>query len=577
MRKIFTPLLLLTGILLSACSGSEEPTEDLIAKGGKKYGGEFKFMSQEKIQSLFPTHASDLYSSRLVNQVFEPLLRIDPATLKVLPNIAESYEINKDATVYTFKIRKGVKFHEDDCFGGKTRELDANDVKFTLDLACSGHKDNHVPYLLVNKIKGAEEFQKKSKKSVSKSGVSGIKVVDKNTLQITLVKPYAGFESILTHAALGITAREAWEKYGKDCGKHPVGTGPFQLESFGDDKIVLKRNPTYWAKDEFGNQLPFLDKITLTYAKNKRSELMAFRKKEIDMVLELPVEEIENALGTLLEAQAGKNVRHKVESEQSMSMMYIAMACDSEEFKDERVRKAFNLAVNREWIVDERLEGEGWAAVNGFVPALENYPVEKVKGATFNVEKAQALLAEAGYPGGKNFPELDFYVNSVSGSATDKACRAVAEQIKTNLGITLKIKLCTMDERKDAITSGKAKIWREGWIADYPDAENFLGLFYGGNINENSESVNSFKFNSPEFNKMFEKALSETDPAKRTALLVKCDQIVVDKAACMPLLSDDHIVMLNARIKGFEANPLEMIFLRDVYIKEPKVTTPTAE
>src|SRR5690606_24378000 len=143
--------------------------------------------------------------------------------------------------------------------------------------------------------------------------------------------------------------------------------------------------------------------------------------EKIDLVLELPVEEIEHILGTLKEAQEGKNVRHKVESEQSMSMMYVALANDSEEFKDERVRKAFNLAINRKSIVDDKLEGEGWPAENGFVPAIANYPSERVKGYTFDPAKAKSLMASAGYPDGKNFPTLDFYVNAVKGSGVHKA------------------------------------------------------------------------------------------------------------------------------------------------------------
>jgi peptide/nickel transport system substrate-binding protein len=246
------------------------------------------------------------------------------------------------------------------------------------------------------------------------------------------------------------------------------------------------------------------------------------------------------------------------------------MACESEEFKDVRVRRAFNLAVDREAIIDNWLDGEGQAALNGFVPAMPNYPSEKVKGFVYNPTKAKALMAEAGYPNGKNFPTLDFYVNTVAGSATHKTCQGVAKQIKDNLGVELNIKLCELSEREAAIQSGKAKIWRSGWIADYPDPENFLTQFYGGNISENATMVNSFKFRNEAYDKLFSKAQTEIDPEKRVALLIQCDQMVIDQAATMPILTDDHIVMLNARIRDFEASPLENLNLTRVYIKEPK-------
>ena len=571
MRFSLFLLFLITGLTFTSCGDSETNVEDLVAVGGKKYGGEFKFMSSEKITSLMPTSSADAYSSRIVSQLYESLLRLDPITMKVVPSISESFKVSDDAKVYTFTIRKGVMFHKDDCFGGESHELDAHDVKFSLDLACSGLKENHVSYLLLNRIKGAQEFFDKSKTSLPAAGVSGIKVINDNTVQITLDQSFSGFENLLTHSSLGIFSKEAYDKYGADFGMHPVGSGPFALESLTDDKIVLKRNNAYWRKDEFGNQLPFLSKIITTYTKDKKSELMAFRNAEIDMVLEIPVEEIENILGSLQDAQEGKNIKHKVESEPSMSMTYIALANDSKEFSDVRVRKAFNIAIDRDDIIDSWLEGEGWAANNGFVPSMKNYPSEKVKGHKYNVALAQSLMSQAGYPNGKNFPALDFYVNTVEGSPVHKLCQAVAQQLKENINVDLNIKLVTFDEREAAVNSGKAKIWRAGWIADYPDPENFLAMFYGKNISANGTGMmNQFKFQNDEYDATYEKAITEPDPEKRTNLLLKCDQIIIDQSALMPMMTDDHIVMLNARVRGFKANSMESLNLTEVFIKEPK-------
>lgn len=558
---------LVIALFVSSCG--EPATEDLVAVGGKKYGGEFNFMSEEKITTLLPTSSGTQYSSRLIKQIFEPLLELDPQTMAVTPGIAESFKVSDDAKVYTFTIRKGVKFHEDDCLSSG-HELDANDVKFSLDLACSGLSVNSIGYLLINRIKGAQEFNKKSKSTLPKDGVSGIKVINDHTVQITLVNSFAGFENILTHSSLGIFPKEAWDTYGKEIGNHPVGTGPFALESMEAEKIILKRNNAYWKKDELGNQLPFLSKVIVTYAKDKTAELLAFRESKSDLVLEVPVEVIENILGTLLEAQEGKNIKHKVESESSMSMGYVAMAIDSKEFSDVRVRKAFNIAVDREVIINDWIDGEGWAATHGFVPKMNNYPIEEVKGHEYNPEKAKALMKEAGYANGENFPTLDFYVNTTKGSTVYKAVSGVADQLKENLNINLNIKLCTIDEREAAIQSGKAKIWRAGWVADYPDAENFLAMFYSGNIMNESSMMNNFKFKNAEYDALFQKALLESDSDKRIALLVKCDQMVVDQAAVMPLRTEDHIVLVNARVRDFKANSMESLNLTKVFIKEPK-------
>ena len=567
MKHYHVLLAIFIGLFVTSCG--DPAGEELVAVGGKKYGGEFKFMSEEKITSLLPTSSATQYTSRLISQIFEPLLQLDPKTLAITPGIAESFTVSDDAKVYTFKIREGVKFHDDDCLSSG-HELDAHDVKFSLDLACSGLDINSIGYLLINRIQGAIEFNKNSKTSLPKKGVSGIKVINDHTVQITLVNSFSGFENILSHSSLGIFPREAWDEYGKEIGNHPVGTGPFALESMEAEKIVLKRNNSYWRKDELGNQLPFLSKVIATYAKNKKDELLAFRNSSSDLVLEVPVEVIENILGTLIEAQDGKNIKHKVESESSLSMGYIAMAINSKEFSDVRVRKAFNIAVDREVIVNDWIDGEGWAATHGFVPKMNNYPIEEVKGHEYNPAKAKALMKEAGYPNGENFPTLDFYVNTTKGSTVYKAVSGVASQLKENLNINLNIKLCTLDEREAAIKSGKAKIWRAGWIADYPDPENFLAMFYSGNIMAESSMMNNFKFKNDEYDALFQKALLESDSEKRMALLVKCDQMVVDNAAIMPLRTEDHIVLVNARVRDFKANSMESLNLTNVFIKEPK-------
>ena len=572
MKFNFLFLFLSLSLIISSCVSDSTDTNDLKVFGGKIYGGEFSFMSPEKIESLLPISVSDIYSNRILSQVYEPLLRIDMKTMQVTPSLAESFKVSGDAKVFTFKLRKGILFHDDDCFSNdKERELTAEDVKFSLDLACSGHKKNEISYLLVDKITGAEKYNKISENSFPEGGVKGIKVIDPQTVQITLDEPFVGFDKILTHNSLGIISKKAYLKYGDDLKTHPVGTGAFTLAEMNADKITLNRNGSYWKKDEFGNQLPFIDKVVMTYSKDKRSELTAFNDREIDIVLEIPVEEIQHVFGTLEDAQNGKTVKHKVETETSMKMTYMAFACESDEFKDEKVRKAFNLAVDRQEIIDLYIEGEGYAADHGFVPPMDNYPYKEVNGHGFNPELAKSLLAQAGYKSGADFPKLDIYVNTKEGSTIYKMMTGVVDNIKKTLGVELKIKLCTIQERNEAIIKGTAKLWRGGWIADYPDAENFLTLFYGKNISDNEMSVvNDFKFRNESFDANFEKALKELNKEKRNNLLAKCDQITIDHSAVLPILTDDFIVMVNVRVRDFKTNAIQALDFSNIYIKDQR-------
>lgn len=563
-KKVFYGAL--ASLFLLGCDfSSDEPSEQVItAKGGVRYGGEFRFMSNEKVSDLFPLRTTDQYTQRITSQLFEGLLRLDPSTLEVKPSLAASYTTSEDATRFNFKLRDNVKFHNNECFSGNQgRIVTAHDFKYSLEFACSKHDLNGLSWLLKDKIKGAKEFHKGEVNEVE-----GIKVINDFELEIELTTPFATFDKVLSHTGLGVFPKEAFDFYGDEIVSNPVGTGAFLLETLSKDSIVLSRNPTYWRSDKNGNPLPFLDRIHLSYSKNKEDELLSFRAEKIDLVLDIPVEEIENVLGSLAEAQAGKNVKHLVDSKSSMSIQYYAFAHEHEIFSDKRIRKAFNKAVNRDEIIDEWLEGEGWPANNGFVPKMKGYDHTVVQGHEYNVDQAKELLTEAGYPNGQNFPELDLYVNANEGSGTHRLAMGVVESLNKNLGLEISIKLVTYEDREKAIKDGNAVFWRTGWIADYPDPENFLNLFYSGAIEEGKTNINPFKYRNEEFDQLFRAAMQETNSEKRMELLAQCDQIIIDDAVVMPLVTDDFITMINLRVKNFVPNEMEHLDFSTIFIKE---------
>lgn len=563
-KKILTLILLLPLIFACETQPAKDAENVIAAKGGVRYGGEFRFMSREKVKFLFPLANSDVYSSRLSSQIFEGLLKTDPESMELRPGIAIETQVSEDLKTYTFLLRDNVYFHNDECFeDGKGRKVTAHDFKYTLEFACSNNKLNEHSYLLKDKIKGAEEYY-----NGTADEVVGIQVKDDHTLVIELKSPFSVFEKVLTHTALGVFPKEALEKYGDNIGLHPVGTGAFVLGELAEDKIVLVRNNNYWDKDEFGNPLPFLDRVVMTYSKDKTDELLSFRAEKIDLVLDIPVEEVQNVLGTLPEAQSGENVKHKVDSKASLSNTYYGFTHDSEIFKDKRVRKAFNLAIDRKVMIENWLEGEGWPIDYGFVPKMKGYPYENIKGFVFNPEEAQRLMAEAGYPNGRNLPTIPLYVNALEGSAEHKLAQAVGKSLKDNINVNINIRLVPIKERDELVQKGEASFWRAGWVADYPDPENFLSLFYGGNIGDNNPAVNPFKYNNPEFDKLFDQALVEADEEKRMELFAQCDQLIIDDAVVMPLINDDFITMVNLKVRKFVTNEIEQLDFSRIFIKE---------
>jgi oligopeptide transport system substrate-binding protein len=558
--------LLLAAVILFSCNTGEDVNqENLTGRGGIVYGGQFRFFSAEKVSDLFPLTVNDVYAQRVTSQVFQGLLRINPEGTLAEPSLASSYKVSEDAKTFTFEIRKGVFFQDNNCFsGGKGREVTAEDFKYSFEMACSNNpKMNQSSWLLIDRIKGAKDYFDGKAKSVS-----GLRVKSTYEFEIELVEPFAGFDKVLTHSALVVFPKEAVDKYGEKIHVNPVGTGPFILKELTEQHVELVRNGNYWEQDEFGNQLPYLASILIQFNGKKIDELMAFRNKEIDLVLEIPVDEIQNVLGTLIEAQEGKNVKHRVASVNSLNIEYVGFAHANSVFSDKRVRQAFNLAIDRNTIVDRDLNGDVIAVENGFVPFMTGYPIKNVGGHMFDIARARMLLKEAGYADGKGFPVVDFYVNASETSPSYKMAEALVKSLRENLNITVLIKNVSYKEREEAIRSGKAAMWRGGWLADYPDPENFLSIFVSDAQSENISVINPFKYNSPEFDELFARAKRETNAEERMKLYAKCDQLIIDDAVVMPLFNKDFITMVNLKAKKFETNQMERLDFTRVYIKE---------
>ena len=571
--KFFYLSAIFLGLLVS-CGGSgdgeeEEGDPNVLTKveGGKFKGGVLRLNSIEDYTSLFPAGNSDVYSNHVASNTYEGLFRFDQKTLETKPHLAESFEIdNQTKTVYTFNIRKGVKFHDDDCFSdGKGREVTANDFKYCFEYLCSDHEDNKWSSFFSNVIKGVADY-----KSGKSKEVSGIVVKDKHTLQITLENPLASFTSMLALLATAVYPEEAVDKYGyaglKD---HMVGTGPFvatEIENGG--MVKFKRNKEYWRKDEFGNQLPLLAEIHISFIKDKKEELEKFKNEELDMVWGLPVEEIPNIMGTLDEAKEGKNREFEVQSVNALNVQYYGFKFTSEVFGDINVRKAFNYAVDRDSLVNFVLDGEGIPAHNGFVPPLSGYPYESVKGYDYDPGLAKSYMSKAGYSNGNGFPATTLYITT-SGGVNTKIAEFISAQLKDNLNVDVTIESMSMNELYPKVEAHEVDFWRFGWIADYPDPATFLHLFHSEVFGDN---MNYFSYASEEFDNYYESALKEIDPEKRNELYAKADQVIIDDAVVMPLMFTVGIRLINPQIKDFDINEMEYRDLATVYMKEKTKT-----
>jgi peptide/nickel transport system substrate-binding protein len=575
MKKLIY-LLLATGFLASCGGESGSTGEARKANGGVYYGGVFRTNEVEDFRNLYPLNITEVTSHRIANQVYEGLVKLNQADLTVIPAIAEKWEKNADASQWTFYLRKGVKFHDDPCFAdGKGREVTAKDFKYCFDLLCTASPENQqFNNSFKDRVVGANEYyQSTVDKKPLAGGVSGVKIIDDYTIQISLSNPNAGFLNILSTPGGWLYPQEAFEKYGVDMRVKCVGTGPFQVKSVKEgEAVILERNPNYWNVDEHGNQLPYLDAVKYSFIKEKKSELMEFKRGNLDMIFRLPIEMIPDVLGELDNAKQG-NQPFEMQVVPAMSVFYYGFQHQSDIFNKKEVRLAFNYAIDREKIVNYTLQGEGIPGNYGIVPpSFKAYDSKSLKGYSFDVDKAKQFMTKAGYPNGKGFPKLTLQINSGGGDRNVQTAEVIQKMLKENLNIDIDINVMPLAEQLESVETGKALFWRAGWVADYPDPEIFLTLCYSKHIPaklSDKSYLNTTRYNSPKFDSLFVAAQREVDDAKRMALYLQADQVAIDDAAIMPIFYDENYRLVQTNVKNFPANAMEYRDFTRVYI-EPK-------
>jgi len=572
MNKKLIPVILCS-ILFAACPGHKEQT-GRQAKGGVYYGGTFRINEITNFRSLYPLDVTELVAVNITNQIFEGLVKLSPKDLTVVPALAEKWIKNDSAAVWTFYIRKGVRFQDDPCFdGGKGREITANDFKWCFDQLCTaGPQNSQFQLTFKGLVEGADNCYQltASGKPMPAGGVSGVKVIDDYTLQVKLTHTSPTFLEILTMAGCSIYPKEALAKYGRDIRIHCIGTGPFQVKEVQEGQaIVLTRNPHYWNVDENGNQLPYLESVKYSFVKEKRSELLEFQNDNLEMMYQIPVEIIPEILGNLNNQNQTTKVDYDLQQYPALYTYYFGFNCQNKLFSNKYLRQALNYAVDRDKIVTFTMKGEGIAADNGFVPEMPGYDNKKIKGYTFDPEKAKDLLAKAGYPNGKDLPAITIETNSDGGNRNDQLADEVKKMLEENLNIEVKIERVPFPQHLDALERGKVGLFKESWIADYPDPETFLSLLYGQNVPKDSNARsngNPFRYKSSRFDSIYSKALVTVNDSDRNRLYEEADQTALDDAPYLCIFYDENYYLLHNYVKNFYGNSMDYRDLSNVYI-----------
>lgn len=562
MKLFLNSVLLLLIISLFSCGNNVTDKTDKNTLG--LYGDTLDIALNQEVSLLDPIKVIDGYSLQVLGQIYEGLLKFNDKDLSLEPMLAESWTIDNSGTIYTFNLKKGVHFQDNKCFsGGKGREFKASDVKKTINRICNV-ADNYSYNLLKDKIVGASACYNSSEIKE----VEGVKIIDDYTVRITLTRPSAIFLQTLATISLAIVPFEAF----KNESFIAVGTGPFIAdEHFKEHNfITLKRNPTYYIKDEQGNQLPYLDAVRFHFVPSSQERLNLFNKKVLDIIVDLPSASIKDVVENKISDFESKPPKYVLGRFPELITSYIEFNTKVAPFNNPKVRKAIALAIDKTELIDVVLNGEAYGpAINGVVPpALKNYDFESVIGIEYNVEKAQKMLDEAGFKNGEKMPLIKFYISG-NEPQTLRVALEIQKQLQLNLNINTEIVSLNFAEKLSLDRMAEGSMGISAWLADYPSPDNFLSIGYGGNIPSSLKDPsfpNTCRFQNQEFDNYYEQAIKTTDEVKRNELYLAAEQILINEAPIIPLWYFENYRLFQSSIIDYQPNVMHIHNLTKVRI-----------
>jgi oligopeptide transport system substrate-binding protein len=543
--------------------------------GGIKGGGLYIINENENIRSLDPVGINDVVSHHVAHQIYDLLIDLD-TNLQLTPELAYRWEISPDGLLYTFHLRKGVFFHDNPCFpNGKGREMNSEDVRYSFNRILDPRTGSLGFDFYKNYVEGAQEFLDEVNKAIGENrspkipSVSGFTIPDDSTFQIRLKKPFGPFIYYIVQAYTYIVPREAVERYGKDFFQNPVGTGCFIFENWTPDlEINLKRNPNYWDRDEHGSQLPYIDRIKFRFIHDLSQQLLEFTSGNLDESYRIPTE-LFKSIVTENQQLTPEYSKYILQVKPSLTVQYYGYLTTGKIFNNVKLRQAFNYAIDREKIIKYVLNGQAAGpGIHGVVPpVMPNYNARNIKGYTYDLVKARQLMEEAGYPGGKGLPEIILQINEGGGRNTQIA-EAIQGMLK-EIGVTVKLQLLQFAQHLDNIDAGRANFWRLGWIADYPDPETFLNLFYGKNVPDNpgeKSPINSFRYRNKRYDELFEQAISVSDISERNKIYEDAEQIAVDEAPVLFIYYDQDYRLLQPYVRGYTLDAMHRVNMKYLWL-----------
>lgn len=508
----------------------------------------FHYNEVRGIASLDPAFAKSQSVMWAIHQLYNTLVEVDEH-LNIVPSLAKSWEISGDRLTYTFHLRDDVFFHDDPAFpGGKGRRVSANDIAYSFSRIINKTVASPGAWIFNRKVDSLQPFT----------------AIDDSTFRVKLLRAYNPVMGILSMQYCSIVPREAVEKYGTDFRRHPVGTGPFRFVAWEEGQaLVLGKNENYFEKDSAGNRLPYLDGLKISFYDSKATEFLLFRQKKLELINDIEAsfkDEVLTKKGTLRKDWEGKIV---LQTSPYLNTEYLGILVDTSNplvknspTRSQKIRQAINYGFDRRKMIQYLRNSLGTPAESGFVPAgLPSFDSTLVKGYHYDPAKTKQLLEEAGFPGGKGLPPIKLYTIPIYSEMGN----FIAKQLEES-GIKVQVEVVQVPLLLEMTSGSRALFFRASWIADYPDAENYLSVFYS----RNPAPPNYTRYKNPAFDEVFEKALAENNDSLRYELYRKADQLMINDAPVVPLWYDKVVRLVQTNVKGLKPDALNLMELRRV-------------
>ncbi len=519
----------------------------------------FRYNEASVITSLDPAFAKDQANIWACVQLYNGLVQLDDQ-LKIKPCIASSWKILDSGTTYTFHLRQDVFFHADEPLEKvrssqfAIRKVNAHDFVYSF------HR------LMDPKLAAPGAWVMNRVRKDSTGIMNGVEATDDSTLTIHLEKPFPPFLGLLTMPYCSVVPKEAVEQYGTDFRNHPVGTGPFTFKLWKEGvKLIFLKNENYFERDSLGKKLPYLDAVEISFLSDKQSAFIEFLKGNLDFLSAVDASYKDELLTRAGELQPKYKNRFRMETQPYLNTEYLGILMDSSSatmegnpLKNKLIRQALNCGFDRGKMMTYLRNNIGTAGTSGFVPpGLPSFDEDEVIGYDYNPSLAKELLIKAGYPDGKNLPVITM---STTTSYTD-LCEYIKSQWE-DLGFKIKIDVNQASVHRKMVAEKKLSFFRGSWIADYPDAENYLALFYSKNFTP--AGPNYTLFSNPKFDALYEQAAVEVNDSIRYTLYRQMDQLVMDESPVIVLYYDKALRLTQNNLEGLGSNALNLLVLKHV-------------